>query len=128
MEILAGIASIVGVGGTLALAIWALTAERRAGNEKARATELAVRLELAQTTIKNESARADREKERADALDALIDDMAAMDDPSAARAHVLSRRTRKAGATDRDPGAVSGGGSDPEVARRPENALLNPFE
>lgn len=128
MEIIAGIASIVGVGGTLTLAIWALTAERRAGSQNARATELAVRLELAQATVKNESARADREKERADALDALIDEIAANDDPSVARAHVLSRRTRKAGTADGDPGAVSGGGSNPEVARGPDDDLLNPFE
>lgn len=109
----------------------AIAATRGQGKQDARATELAVRLEVSMANTKIQSARADAGEERANGLDALIDEMAAFDDPAVARAHVLSRRSRKAGATDArrgGAGEVQGGGLDPAVASGSDDALLKPGE
>jgi hypothetical protein len=66
------VAIVVVAGALTSLAIYAITATRRAGEQQARGDVMAVRMEVAIANAKNESNRADAEKERADALDAAI--------------------------------------------------------
>jgi hypothetical protein len=121
----------VALGSISALAWAAIVATRGEGKQNARATELGVRMEIAQANALTQAARADKEKERADGLDALLDEIALNDDPDTARDHVLSRRARQAGAAAADggdPGAVPGGGQDSAVAGGSDDALLQPGE
>ncbi len=82
------------------LAVYAITATRRAGSEQARADVLAVRWEAAIANAKTEAARADFEKGRADALDAAIVEAAAAG-PIAGSYERLLQARRGAGSADR---------------------------
>jgi hypothetical protein len=116
-----------GIGSTLALAIWALLAERRAGRQQARGDVLAVRLELAQATIKTEGQRADFEKERADALDDALAHAAVTGSVDGAFDRLL-QTWHDARATDRRPAMPLAEPAETASASTRSDDLLRPGE
>ncbi len=70
------VALTAAVGGLIALAVAAISAERRCGDARADESALAVRFESMTAQRDAESRRADDEKERANALDDLLADAA----------------------------------------------------
>jgi hypothetical protein len=75
--VIAEVAIVLGtVGAVTTLAVFAITATRRAGNHQARADSTSVRLENMTARCHDESKRADYEKERANALDDTLAEMA----------------------------------------------------
>jgi hypothetical protein len=75
--VIAEVAIVLGtVGAVTTLAIYAITATRRAGNHQSARAELAVRLENMTARMNDESKRADYEKGRANALDDTLAELA----------------------------------------------------